>query len=536
MSRDAARTRRTKESEIFQELTALLPINETFRQQIDKAASLRLCLSHVTLRHLFGDESRAGTEDKVSQYCLRSLDGFVMLLKNDGQIIFVNESSLKELGLCQIDLIGQQVFEFIHPSDHDEINEVFKCLRIPIDNERKEFFIRFKCTLTTKGRSVNLKSAAHKVFRCIAQNLRVNSQHSQNVKFLTPYVLMYVEPIPHPSHVETPLDGQTFVTRHTMDMKFIEVDEKTADLLGYESDELIGKCLYEFHHGSDCAQLREHFKNLLNKGQMKTGLYRIIAKYGGFIWAHTQATLLYDKYDKPQYVLCVNFAVGSIEYPGIILSTEQSLKNETISLPDFTENDDLLDEYFGGDKKRETLLKPEDVELEQRAPFISMADVDDYTFDMVKPSSILDDSPELLGSTEMIFSSKHTDLEIGPESEKKSSMFVPRSKASDVICNIYASAEREQHPSKTKKSLRGGNPSDDYGGILQKLLVSGKDDENGYTLPSSQSNILELMNSMTPPTSPLESANLRANFVASSMLSSSDNGELFNEGLGDILN
>lgn len=55
MSRDAARTRRTKESEIFQELTSLLPISETSRQQIDKAASLRLCLAHVTLRHLFGD-------------------------------------------------------------------------------------------------------------------------------------------------------------------------------------------------------------------------------------------------------------------------------------------------------------------------------------------------------------------------------------------------------------------------------------------------------------------------------------------------
>lgn len=65
-----------------------------------------------------------------------------MLLKNDGQIIFVNDSSLKELGLCQLDLVGQQISDFIHPSDQEEINEVFKSLRIPIDNERKEFFIR----------------------------------------------------------------------------------------------------------------------------------------------------------------------------------------------------------------------------------------------------------------------------------------------------------------------------------------------------------------------------------------------------------
>lgn len=113
---------------------------------------------------------------------------------------------------------------------------------------------------------------------------------------------------------------------------------------------------------------------------MKTGLYRFLTKYGGFIWTYTQATLLYDKYDKPQNVLCVNFIVGSIEYSGLILSTEQTLKTETISLPDFPgtnfdnymikisyysvslpqiANSDLLDQFLDEDKTTETLLKPE---------------------------------------------------------------------------------------------------------------------------------------------------------------------------------
>ena len=34
------------------------------------------------------------------------------------------------------------------------------------------------------------------------------------------------EPIPHPSNIEVPLDGQTFLSRHSMDMKFTYVDDR----------------------------------------------------------------------------------------------------------------------------------------------------------------------------------------------------------------------------------------------------------------------------------------------------------------------
>lgn len=75
-----------------------------------------------------------------------------------------------------MDIMGQSVFEFSHPCDHDEIREVLMlknldkpcktgkgkskgCLNEPL----KSFFIRLKCTLTSKGRNVNIKSASYKV-------------------------------------------------------------------------------------------------------------------------------------------------------------------------------------------------------------------------------------------------------------------------------------------------------------------------------------------------------------------------------------
>lgn len=33
-------------------------------------------------------------------------------------------------------------------------------------------------------------------------------------------------PVPHPSYIEFPLDKQTFLSKHSLDMKFIYVDAK----------------------------------------------------------------------------------------------------------------------------------------------------------------------------------------------------------------------------------------------------------------------------------------------------------------------
>lgn len=41
-----------------------------------------------------------------------------------------------------------------------------------------------------------------------------------------PYLVLICDPIPHPSNIEFPLDTKTFLSRHTMDMKFTYCDER----------------------------------------------------------------------------------------------------------------------------------------------------------------------------------------------------------------------------------------------------------------------------------------------------------------------
>jgi len=51
-SRDAARCRRSQETEIFCELARVLPVQYSLLSQLDKASIIRLAITHLKLRHM----------------------------------------------------------------------------------------------------------------------------------------------------------------------------------------------------------------------------------------------------------------------------------------------------------------------------------------------------------------------------------------------------------------------------------------------------------------------------------------------------
>lgn len=51
-----------------------------------------------------------------------------------------------------------------------------------------------------------------------------------------------------------------------------------------------------------------HLSVVLSKGQVNTRHYRFLTNSGGFVWAETQATILYSsKTSQPEAVVCLNF-------------------------------------------------------------------------------------------------------------------------------------------------------------------------------------------------------------------------------------
>ncbi|XP_069949786.1 protein similar isoform X4 [Cherax quadricarinatus] len=334
-SRDAARCRRGKESEIFSELASALPLPPQTVAQLDKASVMRLTLAFLKTRALCqaglskvvckndskGNSSKLDIE--MDALLLKALDGFLLVLSTDGDIVYTSENIIAFLGLPQVDVMGQSLYEYTHPCDHEEVRELMSAKEL---QEPRYAFLRLKCTLTAKGRSVNLKSASYKVVQVSGEMVGGEKEA---------WLVALGSPVPHPSNIEFPLDKQTFVSKHSLDMKFTYVDDNVGEFCGYRGEELMGRSLYEMHHALDSDLVKDAYKTLRSKGQVETGRYRFLARAGGYVWLVTQATLIHGPKDhKPQYVVCLNYVVSGVESAGEILSELQLMCNRNSSSND----------------------------------------------------------------------------------------------------------------------------------------------------------------------------------------------------------
>ncbi|KAM6311475.1 hypoxia-inducible factor 1-alpha isoform 2-T2 [Aegotheles albertisi] len=336
-SRDAARCRRSKESEVFYELAHQLPLPHTVSAHLDKASIMRLTISYLRMRKLLdaGElETEAKMEKELNCFYLKALDGFVMVLSEDGDMIYMSENVNKCMGLTQFELTGHSVFDFAHPCDHEELREMLTHRNGPVkkgkeQNTERSFFLRMKCTLTSRGRTVNIKSATWKVLHCTG-HIRVydtcgNQTHCGYKKPPMTCLVLICEPIPHPSNIEVPLDSKTFLSRHSLDMKFSYCDERITELMGYEPEELLGRSIYEYYHALDSDHLTKTHHDMFTKGQVTTGQYRMLAKQGGYVWVETQATVIYNtKNSQPQCIVCVNYVLSGIVQKDLIFSLGQT--------------------------------------------------------------------------------------------------------------------------------------------------------------------------------------------------------------------
>ncbi|CAK6957819.1 hypoxia inducible factor 1 subunit alpha%2C like isoform X2 [Scomber scombrus] len=341
-SRDAARCRRTKETEVFYELAHTLPLPRRVSTHLDKAAIMRVALSFLRMHHLLKpgenqkesekeeeeeEEEEELHEDPMDCFYPQVLAGFIMVMTEEGDMIYLTENVSRHIGISQLDLLGHSVYDFVHPCDQEELRDLLTVRpglsKKPLTEQAsgRNFFLRMKSTLTSRGRTVNIKSANWKVLHCTGHMRPLGDSSSPPAARV---MTLLCEPVPHPSSVEFPLDTCTFLTRHSMDLRFTHCEGRVTELVGYKPDDLIGRSAFEFHHALDSDHVNKSLHTLLSKGQVSTSHYRFLANSGGFVWAETQATVLYSsKTSQPEAVVCLNFILSAVEQPDVVFSVEQ---------------------------------------------------------------------------------------------------------------------------------------------------------------------------------------------------------------------
>ena len=89
---------------------------------------------------------------------LTCLDGFSLVLGSKGDIIYVSKNVTSYMGVKAEELLGEKMADFIHPCDLLRLASLTSPLAKG-EIKRGEATVRMKCTVTERGRLVNLKQA-----------------------------------------------------------------------------------------------------------------------------------------------------------------------------------------------------------------------------------------------------------------------------------------------------------------------------------------------------------------------------------------
>ncbi|TRY60843.1 hypothetical protein DNTS_026782 [Danionella cerebrum] len=288
-SRNAAKTRREKENGEFTELAKLLPLPAAITGQLDKASVIRLTSSFLRIRSVFPQglgQPWAGSSPldfmakDLGAHLLQTLDGFVFVVAPDGKILYISETASVHLGLSQVELTGNSIFEYIHPSDHDEMSAVLSVHtpirahflqgmpqpprnkhhpnggRLDLPTEAMEtskleversFFLRMKCVLAK--RNAGLTSGGYKVIHC-------SGFLKLDVCVGAVALVALAHTLPSSGATEVRLHSSSFMFRAALDLKLIYLDSRVAELTGHEPQDLIEKTLYQHIHTCDALHLR----------------------------------------------------------------------------------------------------------------------------------------------------------------------------------------------------------------------------------------------------------------------------------------
>ncbi|KAL1270649.1 hypothetical protein QQF64_029665, partial [Cirrhinus molitorella] len=365
--------RRDKMNSFIDELASLVPTCNAMSRKLDKLTVLRMAVQHMkTLRGAANPYTEANykpaflSDDELKHLILRAADGFLFVVGCDrGKILFVSESVYKILNYSQNDLIGQSLFDYLHPKDIAKVKEqlsssdtaprerlidaktglpvrtdITPCPSRLCSGARRSFFCRMKCNrplvkMEDKDfpSTCSKKKADRKSFCTIHSTGYLKSwpptkmgldednepdNEGCNLSCLVAIGRLHPHIVPQPMNGDIRVKPTEYVSRHAIDGKFVFVDQRATAILAYLPQELLGTSFYEYFHQDDIGHLAECHRQVLQmREKINTNCYKFKIKDGSFITLRSRWFSFMNPWTKEvEYIVSTNTVVSGSSLDG----------------------------------------------------------------------------------------------------------------------------------------------------------------------------------------------------------------------------
>ncbi|XP_075991541.1 basic helix-loop-helix ARNT-like protein cyc isoform X3 [Anticarsia gemmatalis] len=373
--------RRDKMNTYISELSAMVPMCGAMARKLDKLTVLRMAVQH--LRSVRGALSACPltarprpaflSEKELNALILHAAhDCFLLVVGCDrGRLLYVSASVNKMLHYDQSELLGQSLFDILHPKDVAKVKEQLSSsdlsprerlidakTMLPVKTDvvagasrlcpgaRRSFFCRIKCKASPEAQSsqnMPIKEEAEPAAKmrkkqnerkyCVVQctgylkswapvemceGASSSSEVTEeteacNMSCLVAVVRALPDLAPEPYACAAPPTRRLqYVSRHAPDGKFLFVDQRVTLALGFLPQELLGTSLYEYVSGPELgAVARTHKTALLRREPLHTPSYSFRRKDGTYVRIQTHFKPFKNPWTKDVECLVANNTIMS---------------------------------------------------------------------------------------------------------------------------------------------------------------------------------------------------------------------------------
>ncbi|XP_050313606.1 PAS domain-containing protein cky-1 isoform X2 [Anthonomus grandis grandis] len=295
-TKGASKLRRDLINAEIANLRELLPLPPSTRQRLSQLQLMALVCVYVRKANYFQQAFKChdvGLHQTSTPNIgfSKALNGFLMMMTQNGKLLYISDNAAEYLGHSMEDLLihGDSVYDLIDKQDH----QVIQCeLGRPVvnagdNNNTQEENRLFLCRM-------NVSRNARRQMRFGDQKVVLVQGRYQSFLPLCsrnePVFLATCTPVAMPETRECVVQGATnvFTSIHSMDMRFIHIDNNGEFYLGFTRSELQGRSWYRLLHWNCTREAQTKHKLITQSEQERSCilLAQMQRRTGDWIWMH----------------------------------------------------------------------------------------------------------------------------------------------------------------------------------------------------------------------------------------------------------